>query len=244
MRKCQIWKRGVGHNMGDMGAENDRIRIFLADDHDVVIVGVTGILAEQSDMVIVDSAQTGRGLLEKIEAARPDVVLLDIKMPDFSLYKFLPEIQALDHAPDIIIVSAMADYYLAAKAEALGIAGYLLKEDALSNDLPFVIRGVANGMFTLSIRVQNMLTSNLRYLNSTELSEEQYRVLGHMVNGHTAQEIADIIGKKVTAVYSAQQRIREKLDVETSEQAIVRAIRERLVEIGDAGDAGAERYSK
>lgn len=121
------------------------IRVVLADDHDAVIQGISENVDEQPDMRMVGTFKTGYGLVEEISALEPDVVLLDIVMPGLDVLEAIQALSRGKAVPKIIIVSASMDYYVATQGFRLGIAGYLLKEDSLSDDLGSKIRSVYRG---------------------------------------------------------------------------------------------------
>ncbi len=203
------------------------IRIQIADDHDVVIQGLRSILSAEPDLEVVSqSIQSGEELLSKVEAARPDVLLLDAKMPQFDLLPALDQIAARCPWLHIIIVTAKQDRQLVKAASDHGAAGYILKEEALSRLLPTAIREVYQGGTWYSPRASNYLITDTP---AQELTTYQLEVLRRMVLGESTEAIARALDKKLKAIYSAQTQIREKLGVTSNEQAIVAAIRSRLI---------------
>jgi len=159
------------------------------------------------------------------------IVFLDIIMPDFECAEFLEKVHMLSHPPNVIIVSAKLDYHIATIAYDLG-ASYLVKEDVLSENLLEAISVVSGGKQIYSENVQTVLEGAHETRQETGLNQDQYLVLQLMADGCDNQEIVAKTGKSLKAVYSIQQRIREKLDVSSSEQAVVKAIKERIVKLG------------
>ena len=209
-------------------AKGKTIRVQIADDHDVVVQGVTSILEAESDIEVVGPAITsGDDLMEKIREVKPDVLLLDVKMPNFEMLTALDHLTGLTPRLRIIVVTAQQDPQLVKAAAEKGAAGYILKEEALSSLLPLAIRGVIKGGLWFSPRsTQHLMRGGA---DETDLSEYQRDVLRLMVLGKTPHEIAKSLQRSVGAIYSAQSQIREKLGVETNEQAIVAVIRDRIV---------------
>lgn len=204
------------------------IRVQIADDHDVVVQGVTSILEAEPDISVVGPPITsGDDLLDKIREVSPDVLLLDVKMPNFDMLTALGHIATLAPRLRTIVVTAQQDPQLVKAAAEKGAAGYILKEEALSSLLPLAIRGVVKGGLWFSPRSTQHLMR--RCDDETDLSEYQRDVLRLMVLGKTPQEIAIDLQRSVSAIYSAQSQIRDKLGVGTNEQAIVAVIRDRLV---------------
>ncbi len=130
----------------------------------------------------------------------------------------------------VIIVTAQRDSLLVKAAAERGAAGYILKEEALSSLLPLAIRDVAAGSLWFSPKASQYLIRG--GAKPIELSTYQLDVLRLMVHGDTPEAIASALQRSVSAIYSAQTQIREKLGVQTNEQAIVTALRERLVPLG------------
>jgi DNA-binding NarL/FixJ family response regulator len=207
------------------------IRVQIADDHDVVIQGLCSILKDQPDIEIVEPPITsGHDLLEKLRAAQPDVLLLDVQMPDFDVLTSLTQLATILPQLRVIIITAQREPQLVKAAAERGAAGYILKEEALSSLLPPAIREVAAGGLWFSPKASQSLIRAAG--NPIPLSQYQLDVLRRMVRGDTPEMIAIALQRSVSAIYSAQTQIREKLGVETNEQAIVMALRERWVTLG------------
>ena len=210
---------------------DEPIKVFIADDHDVVVRGIKDILSEGTGIEVVGTTGSGSGLLEQLLALKPQIVFLDIMMPDSECAETLQKIYMLSCPPSVIIVSAKLDYQIASIAYELG-ASYLLKEDALSISLLKTISVVSRGEPVYSQNVQAMFQRAHKTKYDAGLKPDQYVVLQLMADGCDSCEIASKIGKSVQAVYSIQQRIRRKMGVSSSDQAVVKAIREHLVSLG------------
>ena len=212
-------------------SKTHKIRVQVADDHDVVVQGLYSILKEQTDFEIAEPCiTTGLELLSNISLARPDVLLLDVQMPDFDALRSLSRLSASLPRLRVVIVTAQRDAQLVKAAAERGAAGYILKEEALSSLLPQAIRDVAAGGLWFSPRASQSLIRGAG--RAIELSPYQMDVLRMMVRGDTPEKIAATLQRSLSAIYSAQTQIREKLGAATNEQAIVTALRERLVPLG------------
>jgi DNA-binding NarL/FixJ family response regulator len=207
------------------------IRVQIADDHDVVIQGLRSILNSQTNIEVIEPPITsGNELFNNIRTAQPDVLLLDVQMPDFDVLTSLTQLAAFMPRLRIIIITAQRDPQLVKAAAERGAAGYILKEEALSNLLPLAIQDVfAGGLWFSPKASQYLIRGGAKPI---ELSIYQLDVLRLMVHGDTPEAIASALQRSVSAIYSAQTQIREKLGVQTNEQAIVAALRERLVPLG------------
>src|SRR5574341_1976916 len=213
----------------------DRTRIFLVDDHDLVVRGLCDILRREPDMEVVGSATDSDHLIEKVRMSKAEVVLLDVRMAKFDVFEAVAALHDLcrtspnGRAPGIIFVTAVADPYTATQAQKLGVRGYLLKEEALSQSLPGAIRLVANGGSAYSGEVQKMLYNPRSMPEGPTLGGEQYNVLALRVAGYTSEQIAKQLGKTMHSIYTIQYRIRTKLEVENNSQAVSKSILQIIV---------------
>jgi DNA-binding NarL/FixJ family response regulator len=220
----------------------DTIRVFMADDYDVVLVGLKGILSQHPDIEIVGTHTSGIELTDRIVKAKPDVILLDVKMPHFNIFEAFEALKSTaerdgnfgGELPNVVLVTSQLDPYLARKAYDEGIAGYLLKEDALSENLPSTIRTVAAGGWAYSEAVQQVLNNPNGARGQLTFGGDQFVVLCLMVDGYTNTEIAQITGRTLDALYTMQHRIRLKLCVETNAAAVTKAIQEKIVPAGQS----------
>jgi DNA-binding NarL/FixJ family response regulator len=205
-----------------------RIRVQVADDHDVVIQGLHSILKDEADIeLLLPPIRSGREFLAGVQTAQPDILLLDVQMPDFDMLSALRQLSDLFPRLRVIIITAQRGQQLVKSAAERGVAGYILKEGALSQLLPAAIRDVAAGETWFSPRASQQLLRAAA--PAIQLSMYQLDILRLMVRGETPETIARALQRSVSAIYTAQAQLREKLGVETNEQAIVIAIRERLV---------------
>jgi DNA-binding NarL/FixJ family response regulator len=219
-----------------------KIGVFIADDHPVVVDGIKDILAEQDDMEMVGTALDGVELIQRIIKARPDIILLDVKMPHFNIFEAIDALVALveqenafeGELPNVVLVTSLLDPYLARKAYDEGIAGYLLKEDALSKRLPSTIRAVVAGGWAYSEGVQEVLKTPNSARGQLTFGRDQYLVLSLMVDGYTNTQIAELTGRSIETLYTMQHRVRNKLGVETNEQAITKALQEAIASLGES----------
>ena len=229
------------------------IRVFIADDHDTVIAGIRSILDKESDIQVVGEIRSGKDIINAIIESQADVVLMDIKMQDFNIRDTIKALAVINGdpapfrrgVPRVIIVSAHQESYLATEAAQYGVAGYLFKEDGLSKTLPSSIRKVADGGLSYSERIEGLIQGKLPQRDPAQLNSYQFEVLCMMVDGHKAPEIAALMDKSQNAIHQTQSRLRVKLDVESNEEAILLAIKEKIVPLGttlkDAGNLNGQR---
>ena len=205
-----------------------RIRVLVLDDHDLIVEGIKSILQSEPDMECVSQPVHGElEVLDAIRSCQPDVLLQDAKMPDFELLPALDKIAAQFPRLRVIIVTAYQDPELVKAVARRGTAGYILKEEGLSDLLPLAIREVAQGKTWYSPRASQCLFMETPAPPS--LNDLQQTVLRLMMYGKTPEEIATEMRRSVQTIYQIQGKLRKQLGVTTNEQAIVAAIRDGLV---------------
>ena len=204
-----------------------RIRVLVVDDHDLIVEGIKSILQSEPDLDCVSQPVHGElEVLDAIRSCQPDVLLQDAKMPDFELLPALDKIAAQFPRLRVIIVTAYQDPELVKAVARRGTAGYILKEEGLSDLLPLAIREVAQGKTWYSPRASQCLFMETA---PPSLNDYQQAVLRLMMHGKTPEEIAAALRRSVQTIYQTQGKLRKQLGVTSNEQAIVAAIRDGLV---------------
>jgi DNA-binding NarL/FixJ family response regulator len=207
------------------------IRILLADDHPVVRGGIRALLSKVNEMEVVGEASTGAQTLELTASQQPDVVLLDLELPDIEGIHVAQQIRQQFPDVKILALSAHDDAFYIRGLLELGAAGYLMKDEA-PDMIVEAIKGVARGdMGWVSRSISAQMTSWVQS-NKTDgvrLTPREERVLSLVVEGRTNQAIAAqlMISEKTVEKYMAA--IFEKLNVASRVEAAVYAVREGLV---------------
>jgi len=214
-----------------------KIRILVADDHTVIRRGIVGLLNAQPDMEVIDEAGTGREAVTKAEAAAPDVVLMDVAMPELNglgatriIKEQSPGVQVL-----ILTMHDREDYLF--QALRAGASGYVLK-GADIEDLLTAVRSVARGDVYLYPQVARGLVGDyLRRVQSGEagasfdgLTDREQEILQLIAEGKTAAQIAEDLHISPHTVQSHRDSIMAKLDLHNRAALIRYAIRRGLVE--------------
>src|SRR5258708_1833469 len=199
-----------------------KIRILLADDHAVVRQGFKMILDAQPDMEIVGEAANGRQAIELAEQFKPDVVVMDVAMPEVNGIEATRRLLGgLPHAR-VIARSMHKDSVYVREILRAGARGYLLK-DSGAEDLVRAIRAVAGGESWLSPAVSNAVLDDYRrhVTNPIDLLTSREReVLQMLAEGKTNKEIAGILNLSVYTVDAHRGRIMEKLNVHTINELV------------------------
>ena len=209
-----------------------RIRILLADDHPVVRRGFQMILAEQSDMEIVGEAGNGREALELAAKLKPDVVVMDVAMPELNGIEARRRMaESAPHAR-VLALSMHKDSVYVRETLRAGARGYLLK-DSVAADLVSAVRAVAAGEGYLSPAVSDAVLDDYRrhVTNPIDLLTSREReVLQMLAEGKTNKEIAGVLNLSVYTVDAHRGRIMEKLNVHSINELVRFAVRNGLID--------------
>ena len=211
------------------------IRILLADDHALVRQGTRRILEEQQDFRVVGEAEDGKQALELVKRLKPDVVLLDIRMPQLSGVDVVRELSKSSRETKILILSAYDDdEYILALMEA-GVSGYLLKT-AHANELVESVRNVAAGKNVLhpdiAMKVAHLWARRQTISGqevSRQLTPREMEVLRLAAKGLSAKAIAGNLNISVRTVNGHFNSIFNKVGVSSRIEAVLYALSRHLV---------------
>jgi len=209
-----------------------RIRILLADDHAVVRQGFKMILEAQPDMEIVGEAGNGREAVETADKLRPDVVVMDVAMPELNGIEAARRlVDSMPHAK-VLALSMHKDSVYVREILRAGARGYLLK-DSVAADLVAAVRAVASGQSWLSPAVSNAVLDDYRrhVTNPIDLLTSREReVLQMLAEGKTNKEIAGVLNLSVYTVDAHRGRIMEKLNLHSINELVRFAVRNGLID--------------
>jgi DNA-binding NarL/FixJ family response regulator len=209
-----------------------KIRILLADDHAVVRQGFSLILAAQPDMEIVGEAGNGREAVELAGRLHPDVVVMDVAMPELNGIEATRRLA--DSAPRarVLALSMHKDAVYVREILRAGARGYLLK-DAIDHDLVAAVRSVAQGEAYLSPAVSEAVLSDYRRHVKDPLdllTSREREVLQMIAEGKTNKEIATLLSLSVYTVDAHRGRIMEKLNLHSMGELVRFAMRNGLID--------------
>ena len=209
-----------------------RIRILLADDHAVVRQGFKMILNAQADMEIVGEAGNGRQAVELAEQLRPDVVVMDVSMPELNGIEATRRLASSVPHARVVALSMHKDSVYVREILRAGARGYLLKDSGAA-DLVAAIHAVASGESYLSPAVSNAVLDDYRrhVTNPIDLLTSREReVLQLLAEGRTNKEIAGVLNLSVYTVDAHRGRIMEKLNLHSISELVRFAVRNGLIE--------------
>lgn len=208
-----------------------KTRILLADDHTVVRRGFGLILSAQPDLEVVAEARNGREALERAVATEPDVILMDVSMPELNGIEGTRRIVDAVPRARVLALSMHRDAVYVREMLRAGAKGYLVK-DADDDALIDAVRAVARGDAYLSPSVADSVLADYRrhVTNPLDLLTPREReVLQLVAEGRTNKEIAQLLTLSVYTVDSHRSRLMEKLNLNSSGDLVRFAIRNGLI---------------
>ncbi|MCW0218089.1 MAG: response regulator transcription factor [Prosthecobacter sp.] len=203
------------------------IRVLVADDHVTVLEGLMAIIGRQPDMKVVAGAANGQEAVALWKTHRPDVTLMDMRMPKLDGIRAIEEICRQDNTARIIILTTFDSDTDISKAIKAGARGYLLK-DAPREELLASIRRVHSGETSLAPALVTKLAAGL---SSASLTSRELEVLSLLARGKSNKEIGGSLFISETTVKSHLRNIFTKLNVISRTEAIASASQRGLIKI-------------
>jgi DNA-binding NarL/FixJ family response regulator len=209
------------------------IRLLLVDDHEVVRMGLDTLFRRDGTVQVVGEADSVASAVAEAIRLRPDIVLLDLRLPDGSGVEACREI--LGTCPDthVVFLTSFADENAVLSTTFAGAKGYLLKTIG-GTALVHAIQAIANGQSILDPAVTGPLLARMRSLStmdtndqSTKLSPQERRILPLVADGKTNKEIAVVLGLSDKTIKSYLSNIFEKLQVTSRTQVAAMFIKQR-----------------
>jgi DNA-binding NarL/FixJ family response regulator len=205
------------------------IRLVVVDDHPVVRHGLVAMLGYEKDLQVVGQAANGPDAVRVILEQKPDVTLLDLRMPGLSGVEVMKQVRAqLLSVKFLVLTTYDTDEYIVPALSA-GAHGYLLKDTAPA-ELVRAIRSIAQGGAALEANVAARFLENVAaQKNNAELSEREVAVLRLLVSGASNKSIAAQLALSENTIKSHVSHIFEKLNVASRAEAVAVALQRGLV---------------
>ncbi|MGA2368164.1 MAG: response regulator transcription factor [Dehalococcoidia bacterium] len=213
----------------------EAIKILIVDDHPVVREGICSMLKREPDFKIVGEATNGLEAIERVRELSPDVVLMDLRMPEMDGVEAISKIKEERPEVKFIILTTFSDDEYIFKGIAAGARAYLLK-DAPREELFKAIRAVSRGESLIQPVVASRLLDRLAELSkktpSAEmLSERELEVLRLMASGVSNRDIAGQLSITQSTVKTHITSIFQKLNVTTRTEAVTTALRKGMIQL-------------
>lgn len=213
--------------------EKATIRVFIADDHAIVREGLKQILADTKDIIVAGEAENGHDAIKRFRAAKCQVMLLDISLPDRSGIDVLKQIKKEKPELAVLMLSMHREDQYAIRSLKAGAAGYLTKQSA-PRELVIAIRQVAEGLKYISAALAQELANTVGEDHETALhetlSDREYQTLVLIASGKTVGAIAEELKLSAKTVSEYRARLLLKMKLKNSAELTHYAIRNQLVE--------------
>jgi two-component system, NarL family, response regulator NreC len=211
--------------MGD-----DKVRVVLADDHAIMRGGLRRLLEAEADCEVVAEAATVDDTVRFVGAHKPDILVLDLNMPDGSSLPAIPRLRDASPATRIVVLTMQIEPAYAREALRAGASGYVLKE-AADEELVAAVRAAIDGRSFLNPELAARVASAppLRTGPPDDLSEREAEVLTLIALGHTNAEIAAQLYLSVRTVETHRSHIQQKLRLSSRAELVGYALERGLI---------------
>lgn len=201
------------------------ISVLIADDHPLILMGMASLIGTMPELTLLGQASTGLQAVACYEQLHPDVVLMDLNMPELNGIDATKRILSIDSNAKIIILTTYLGEEDIYRGMAAGARAYMLK-DAGVDQLKKCIQTVATGCSFLTEQVRAKLSERV---DSNQLSKRELDILGHLSSGKSNKLIARCAGIEIGTVKFHVKNILQKLNVATRTEAVTVAARRGLL---------------
>ena len=204
-----------------------KIRILVADDHSIVRMGLVSLLETKDDLEVIGETDNGNNAVSKALKLKPDVVIMDLMMPQKSGAEATAEIHAANPAIRILILTTFGTSDEIAKALDSGASGAIMKS-ATNGELISAIRAVASGKRVIADDIRRQI--DVKPIMQP-LTDRQAEILNSVSRGFTNREIADQFGISPESVKSHLENIFTRIGASSRSEAVAIALRNQLLKI-------------
>jgi DNA-binding NarL/FixJ family response regulator len=214
-----------------------KIRVLLAEDHTLVRQGFRRILEDDPKITVIGEARTGLEAIEQCKTLKPEVVIMDLSMPELGGLEATAEILKADPAVKILILSMYSNDAYIRKAFELGAKGYMLK-NALELDLNRAVKALAEGEAYFSPAISHIVLESMKTGSFSEAAQDPYdrltlrekEVLQLIAQGKSNKEVAVLLNISVNTVAVHRARLMETLGLHRTAELVLFAVRKGLVQ--------------
>ncbi|HLY61607.1 MAG TPA: response regulator transcription factor [Terriglobia bacterium] len=214
-----------------------KIRILIADDHEVFRKGLKTMLEARPDWNICGEASTGRAAVEAVRELNPDIVIMDISMPELNGIEATRQILKIAPKTDVLVLSMHDSEELVREMVEVGVRGYLLKSDA-GRVLMSAIEALVRHEPFFSSKVSDHILQGYREADiptersrgpRTRLSAREREIVQFLVEGKTNKEVAASLGISVRTIETHRANIMRKLNMTSLSELVRFAIRNKII---------------
>lgn len=215
---------------------SSKIRILICDDHTLFVEGIKAMLRAEVSLDIVGEARDGRQAVDLVKQLKPDVILMDVSMPDMNGFDATRRVRDFDPEVKVLMLTMHDEEELVARCLEAGAAGYIMK-DAPASQLLYAIETVRKGERYLSPNVLKKVVDG--YVKNTNRPQTSYdrltarerEILKLLAEGLTVKEIAIRLNLSVKTVEVHKHNLMKKIDVHDKAELIKYAIQKKLIAV-------------
>ena len=220
-----------------MGNTSKSLRILIADDHDIVRRGIRSLIEARPEWKICDEAHSGREAVTKAEEKKPDIVILDISMPELNGLEAARRIKKVSPNSEILILSVHYSDQLIKEILDVGVRGFIVKSDS-DRDLVVAVETLANHKpFFTSMATEVMLTNFQRPnaaaptgMRASRLTSREREIVQLLSEGKSSKEVASSLGISVKTAETHRANIMRKLEIHSVSELVRYAVRNQIIE--------------
>jgi len=213
----------------------EKIKLLIADDHAILRQGLRRILEAEPDMSVIGEAATGVDAVKRARQLKPDVVIMDISMPEQDGIESMRQI-VKTLSSRVLILTVHTEHHVISEAVSAGASGYLAK-DSLDHELVSAVRTVVHGGTVFSPNVSRRLAESSQtpqpgsggYRSLESLTSRERVVLHMLAEGKSPSEVANSLFVSPKTVHTHRQHILEKLGLKTTTELIRYALRQGVI---------------
>ena len=203
--------------------KSQKLKIFIADDHSLLRLGLKALFKFEKDFVVVGEAANGGDAVRLVVETKPDIVIMDLMMPVMDGVEATRRIKARCSATKVLLLTSYGNSADIANAMAAGASGALMK-DTPNDELPELVRRVAAGETVFSREIEQSMKDA-----PPPLTDRQREILQYVSKGCTSSDIGEMLGISTDAVNQHITLVCEKLDASNRSEAVAIAIRRHLL---------------
>jgi len=208
-------------------------RLVIADDHTIVREGIRSLLEAREDFIVLGEASTGREAIRKVEELQPDIVIMDVSMPDLNGLEATRQIKKRFPDCKILVLTMYEDKESIRRMLQCGASGYVVKKSAVSQ-LFDAIEAVVKGDAFFSPSISRIVLED--YIKEPDasdriLSSREIEVLQLVAEGRTNKEVADLLHLSVKTVEGHKDNIKKKLNIRDTAGIVKYAIKEKIIRL-------------
>ncbi len=214
-----------------------QVRVFIAEDHNLVRQGFRRLLEDDPRIRVVGEASTGLAAIEQCKVLKPDVVVMDLSMPDLGGLEATAEILKANPQTKVVILSMYSNQAYVRKAFELGAKGYILK-NAIEVDLIRAVTALAEGGSYMSPGISDLVIASLKSGSFEDVSQDPYEhltlrekeVLQLIAQGRSNKEVAALLNISVNTVAVHRARVMETLGLHRTAELVLYAVKKGLIQ--------------